>query len=132
MKGVHYLTVEDALANHAVGIHLSGGSLGVRDEGVLIGCLERPKAAFGGSDMYKTVFEKAAVYIDSIARNHPFVDGNKRTAFLCGSRFLSLNKYNVHMPCRKIVDGMLWVVTKHPEIKEIAAWLKKHSSKQRG
>jgi death on curing protein len=131
MKTPNYLVVEDALSNLAVAVRLSGGSAGVRDEGVLVGCLERPKAEFGGKEMYRTLFEKSAVYIDSIARNHPFIDGNKRTAFLCGARFLNLNGYDLDMQQNVIVDGMLWVVTDHPEIQEIARWIKKHSKKQK-
>lgn len=129
MTRVTYLTLEDALAVHVVAVTLAGGSQGVRLHNVLLGCLERPKAAFGGNDMYKNIFEKASVYIDSIARNHPFIDGNKRTSFLCAARFLSLNGYHISMPNPEIVRGMLWVVIDHPSITEIARWLQKHSHK---
>lgn len=123
-----YVTLEDALEVHAVVIKMSGGTLGVRDMNSLTGCLERPKAAFGGNDMYASLFEKAAVYIDSVSRNHPLLDGNKRTAFLCGVRFLSLNGITITIDNNEIVRGVLWVVTEHPTIQEIAAWLERHSS----
>lgn len=126
---MHYLTVEEALALHAVAVRLSGGSAGVRENDVLIGCLMRPQTAFGGKDMYPSVWEKAAVYLDSISRNHPFIDGNKRTAFLCSARFLHDNGFNLTFDDRGIVDGILWVVIKHPSIKEIAQWLEKHYRK---
>lgn len=124
---VRYLTLEDALEMHAVVVKLSGGSHGVREREVLLGCLERPKAAFGGKDMYESVFAKAAVYIDSIARNHPFVDGNKRTAFLSAARFLALNNIDLVIDDAEIVRGVIWVVTEHPSVEEIASWLKKHA-----
>ncbi|MEK7628792.1 MAG: type II toxin-antitoxin system death-on-curing family toxin [Patescibacteria group bacterium] len=123
---MHYLTVEEALALHAIAVRQSGGSAGVREVGTLTGCLERPKAAFGGKDMYATMWEKASVYLDSIARNHPFIDGNKRTAFLCAVAFIHKNGYEPALSDRDIVDGVLWVVTKKPPIGEIATWLEKH------
>ncbi len=125
---VRYLTLEDALEMHAIVVRLSGGSHGVREKEVLLGCLERPKAAFGGQDMYLTIFAKSAVYMDSIARNHPLIDGNKRTAFLCAARFLALNGKRLTIVDAEIVRGVLWVVTEYPAIEEISQWLEKHSS----
>jgi death on curing protein len=127
---VRYLVLEDVLELHAVVIRLSGGSLGVRDHGVLTGCLDRPKTAFGGSDMYPTLHTKAAVYIDTVARNHPLIDGNKRTAFLSGARFLAMNDVALNMDDDEIVRGMIWIVTEHPSIEQIAEWLKEHSEKK--
>ncbi len=112
---------------HAIVVKLSGGSHGVRERESLLGSLERPKAAFGGKDMYPTLFSKAAVYIDSIARNHPLVDGNKRTAFLCAARFLAENGVSLDMSDDEIVRGVIWVVVEHPTIEEIAAWLEQNS-----
>lgn len=124
---VRYLVIEDVVEMHAIVIRLSGGSFGIRDHGVLSGCLERPKTAFGGKDMYPTLHAKAAACIDTIARNHPLVDGNKRTAFLSGARFLSMNDIELAITDDEIVRGMIWVVTEHPSIEEIAAWLEKQS-----
>jgi death on curing protein len=123
---VRYLTLEDVLEMHAIVVRLSGGSHGVRSKESLLGSLERPKAAFGSNDMYPTLFAKAAVYIDSIARNHPFVDGNKRSSFLCAARFLAENDIDLIMGDEEIVRGVVWVVVDNPSIKEIAAWLEKH------
>jgi death-on-curing protein len=72
-----------------------GGSAGVRDEGLLASALARPKQlfAYGGDDA--TLPRLAAAYAYGIARNHPFVDGNKRTAFVVSLLFLRLNGFTV-------------------------------------
>lgn len=67
-----------------------GGSVGTRDDSLLKSALDRPKNKFG-YQVECTLNELAAAYTFGIAKNHPFVDGNKRTAFLCGALFLELN-----------------------------------------
>lgn len=126
-----YISVEEALELHAVVLGLTRGTLGVRDMGGLLGALERPKSAFGGKEMFLDVFSKAAALIESVARNHPFIDGNKRVSYLIGTAFLHKNGYALTPKEGEIVDFMLWVVTKKPEVKEIAAWLKKRTKKAR-
>lgn|SRR3989344_1276586 len=131
MSFVRFITIEEVLALHATVIGLTSGSLGVRDMGGLQGCLGRPQTAIGGADMFPGIFEKTAAYIESTARNHPFIDGNKRTAHLIGARFLALNGYNLTPAPGEIELCMLWIVTDKPPIKEIAAWLKKRSRKKK-
>jgi death-on-curing protein len=69
-----------------------GGLKGVLNAGLLQSALEAPKASFGGAQVYKTVFDKAAAYLFHISRNHPFVDGNKRTASMVSIAFLDANE----------------------------------------
>jgi len=64
---------------------------GVRDNNLLHSALEMPKLSFGGQEIYPTVYEKAAAYLYHIARNHPFIDGNKRTAYFVTRAFLVAN-----------------------------------------
>ena len=59
-----------------------GGSNGVRDEGALLSAIGRPYSGFGDTEFYPTAEEKGAAVLESIIKNHPFVDGNKRTGFL--------------------------------------------------
>jgi death-on-curing protein len=68
------------LHNEIIGV--SGGGSGVRDEGLLLAALARPYATFDQIDLYQAVIEKAAAIFESIVINHPFMDGNKRTAYL--------------------------------------------------
>lgn len=124
-----YLDIEEALALHATVLGLTTGSLGVRDMNSLLGCLERPKTTIGGREMFTSVFDKAAAIIETIARNHVFIDGNKRTAHLLGAYFLSTNGYALAPKKGEIETFMLWVVTEKPSIPEIAAWLEERSMK---
>jgi len=77
---MRYLTVEEVLKLHARLIEQSGGSEGLRDPDALASAVEQPRMTFGGEDLYPTLAEKAADLGFALAKNHSFVDGNKRTA----------------------------------------------------
>lgn len=83
-----YLTLEEAL-------RIANGVLGaqpeVRDIGLLDSALARPQTTLFGADAYETVYQKAAALLQSIVRNHPLVDGNKRLGFTCTAVFLHVN-----------------------------------------
>ena len=79
------------LSIHARQIERFGGTPGVRDEGLLESALAQPQATFGGDFLHPTISEQAAAYLYHIAMNHPFIDGNKRTAFAVMDTFLRLN-----------------------------------------
>ena len=79
--------------------------------------------------MFPTLFLKAAALTETIARNHPFVDGNKRGAHLIGRELLVLNGYDLEPKPGEIEKFMLWIVTQKPPLEEIAAWLEKNSKK---
>jgi death-on-curing protein len=87
-----WIDEREALVLHDRLLALHGGAEGVRDEGLLKSALARPQQhrAYGGSP---DVVELAAIYTSGILRNHPFVDGNKRTGFVIGILFLELNGY---------------------------------------
>jgi len=81
-----YVTVAEALAIHADQIERYGGSAGVRDLGSLEAALFRPRSGY-----YPNLIEEAAALWESLSQNHPFVDGNKRTAFAITYTFLAIN-----------------------------------------
>jgi death-on-curing protein len=81
-----YLTVAELLAIHADQIERYGGSPGLRDPGLLEAALYRPQTGY-----YADVIEEAAALWESLAQNHPFTDGNKRTAFAAAYTFLAIN-----------------------------------------
>lgn len=86
-----FLTLDEVLAIHADQIRAYGGRTGLRDLGLLRWALGMPETTFEGEFVHGTVFEKAAAYLFHIARNHPFVGGNERTALMCALVFLGLN-----------------------------------------
>jgi len=81
-----YLTMAEVLAMHADQIERYGGSQGVRDPGLLEAALYRPQTGY-----YADLIEEAAALWESLAQNHPFIDGNKRTAFAATYTFLAIN-----------------------------------------
>ena len=85
------LSVENALALHALLSAETGGDPGLRDIALLEAALAAPLASFGGEDLYKTAEEKAARLAHSLIANHPFVDGNKRIGMLALFVFLEAN-----------------------------------------
>jgi death-on-curing protein len=86
-----FLRVEDVLEIHRHIIQATGGSAGLRDVGILDLAIHRPQASFAGAPLYADLSHQAAALLHSIAMNHPFVDGNKRTAFTAMDVFLRLN-----------------------------------------
>ena len=81
-----YLTMAEVLAMHSDQIERYGGSHGVRDHGLLEAALYRPQTGY-----YADLIEEAAALWESLAQNHPFIDGNKRVAFAATYTFLAIN-----------------------------------------
>ncbi|MDP3703535.1 MAG: type II toxin-antitoxin system death-on-curing family toxin [Candidatus Omnitrophota bacterium] len=104
-----FLTLAEVINFHADQIHRYGGSLGVRDLGLLESALAQPSASFGGEWLHRDLFEMAAAYAYHICQNHPFIDGNKRTALVCALVFLELNHVGLLDPTGRLKDAMLRV-----------------------
>ena len=126
---IQYLTLDEIFAIHESMIDSYGGSHGIRDLGLIQSALGRPVAAFGGVDLYPTIFDKAAALFHSLMFNHAFIDGNKRTTFATTVRFLNKNGYNLEISQKEVVDFPLKVENQHLSLEEIAAWLKNNSKK---
>lgn len=120
-------TVRQVLILHERMIQKYGGSSGVRDMGMLESAVGRPFATFGGEDLYPDIFMKAGAFIQSIVKNHPFIDGNKRTAFAGVATFLMANGVIVSAGMDQVVKFMLKVANENISVDEIAGWLKKHA-----
>lgn len=121
-----YPSLDEIVALHFKITEQTGGSQGVRDWDLLSSALGRPQATFGGEDLYPDFFLKAAALIQSLSSNHPFVDGNKRTALATLEYFLYLNVFELKATQREKVDFTLWAENEKPKLEEIASWIKKH------
>lgn len=86
-----FLTLDEILSLHEDQVHRYGGSGGVRDLGLLQSAMGSVMATFGGSFLHESLFEMAAAYLFNICKNHPFIDGNKRTAVAASLTFLEMN-----------------------------------------
>lgn len=125
-----YLSLEEILRLHFQVIEDFGGLHGVRDEGRLASLVVAPKQEVFGVEQYLDIFQKAAVYTRNLIGDHPFVDGNKRTAVTVVGIFLERNGYHLTASSKDLEDFAVHIATKKPAITEIAAWLKKHSTKK--
>lgn len=123
------LTLRQILLLHELMIKKYGGSPGVRDRGMFESAIHRPFATFAGADLYPDVYLKAGALIQSIVKNHPFVDGNKRTAYVSAFMFLKKNNIDLSIEKGTGIKFMLSVANKNLSVDEISSWLKKHSKK---
>ncbi len=110
---------------HQDQIRQHGGSLGVRDENLLAASLARPRhlLAYGQPDL----FDLAAAYGYGLAKNHPFIDGNKRTAFAVMATFLLVNSYLLDVPEMDVVQMMERLAIDQETQESLAQWLRKNS-----
>ena len=86
-----HLSVDIVREIHAEALRQFGGLDGVRDENLLASAVLTPQSSFGGKSPYTDIVDVAAAYLFYICRNHPFIDGNKRTAMMASIIFLRLN-----------------------------------------
>lgn len=121
------LSAEQVLFIHSRLVAETGGTHGVRDLSMLLSALGRPLASFGGSDLYPNLFSKAAALLDSLIRNHPFVDGNKRTAISAAGIFLRLNGYHLRVDPAEMVRFSLACAQSQMPLDQIEDWLRVHS-----
>ncbi|MEK7592630.1 MAG: type II toxin-antitoxin system death-on-curing family toxin [Patescibacteria group bacterium] len=124
-----FVDIEEIYLLHDAILRLSLGKGGVRDFSLLHSASERPKATFNGKSLYPNIWLKAASLLQSLCMNHPFTDGNKRTAWSTTKRFLWLNGYHLQAKPKEGADLMVHVDNQKPELKEIAGWLRSHSTK---
>jgi death-on-curing protein len=117
-----WLTVAVALAAHREQIAEHGGGEGVRDHGLLEGAMARPMhlAAYEEPDAAAL----AASYAFGIARNHPFVDGNKRTAAVISEAFLNLNGYELSASDAEVVVCFLALAAGELSEEELTGWFR--------
>lgn len=122
-----YLTPEQILFLHSRIIVETGGGHGVRDLGMLLSASGRPQASFEEADLYTDLFTKTAALMDSLVRNHPFIDGNKRTAILSAAMFLRINGYRLVVPNDEMVRFTLACAQSQLTLQQIADWFEKFS-----
>ena len=128
MKEPTWLTEQIILAIHEDLISVYGGFSGVRDEPLLAASLARPRHRFSYQPEV-SLLELAAAYAFAICKNHPFVDGNKRTAFMAMYVFLGLNSYSFNAPEPEIVLVMESLAAGEIEENALQVWLVKYAEK---
>ena len=122
-----YLTSEQVLFIHNRLIKLTGGEHDVRDLSMLLSALGRPQATFDNSELYPDLFTKAAALMDSLIRNHPFLDGNKRCAITAVGLFLVMNGYTLNVDNEEIVRFTLACAQSLVTFGDIQKWITQNS-----
>lgn len=121
-----YLALEDILALHDELLQRFGGTAGVRDLNGLDSAVGRPQSGY-----YADIIEEAAAFFESLAQNHPFVDGNKRTAITATAVFLKLNGYKLRFDD---VDAYEWMIdlfdTRRLTKAAVDRWLRAHAHRE--
>lgn len=125
---IYYVTPEQALFIHNRLIEETGGEHGVRDLSMLLSALGRPQASFNGEDLYAELFAKAAALLDSLIRNHPFIDGNKRSAITITALFLQNNGYSLQVDGAEMVRFIMACAQSATTLQEIKLWLERYCS----
>ena len=117
-----YLTIAEVLAIHEEQINEYGGSHGIRDRGLLESAVFRPQTGY-----YASVTEEAAALMESLANNHPFLDGNKRTAFACAHTFLLLNGFDLEVDSDSVYEFMMHSISAGEfRFARILEWMERH------
>lgn len=130
MDSIAFLELSDILEIHSDQILHYGGTVELRDAGILESAIEQPRATFAGEFLHAFPSEMAAAYLFHIVNNHPFVDGNKRTGTVAALVFLDWN--NIQFDCREgeLADLTLAVATGSRTKKEIASFFAERSSRK--
>jgi death-on-curing protein len=122
MAGSVYLTVGEVLQIHHQLIDNYGGTHGVRDKGLLESAVFRPQIGY-----YNNIVEEAAALMESLANNHPFLDGNKRVAFAAAHTFLLLNGHDLEVDPLSAYDFMMRSIAKGEfRFGPILKWINDH------
>mgnify|MGYP002716735421 CR=1 FL=1 len=126
MQTPEFLEMGDVLDIHHALISRFGGTPGIRDSGLLESALSQPKATFFGELLHPTIHSQAAAYLYHIAKNHPFLDGNKRTALGAMEAFLRLNGYNLDLSDDEEYNMVISVAIGEMTKEELSVFLEKH------
>ena len=125
MRDPVWVDREDCLAIHEKLIERFGGLQGIRDEGLLDSALNKPLHVFNYGK--PTVFELAASYALGIVKNHPFLDGNKRTGFVAAALFIEANGFSFQATEEEAVLETLALAAGERTEADYAAWLARNS-----
>ena len=130
MKEPVWIDARDALALHDRLLALEGGAAGLRDKGLLESALARPQQLRAYDDR-ADVIQMATAYTVGIVRDHPFVDGNKRTGFVVGVLFLELNGYRFVASEEDAAHAVLSLAAGRLEERAFAAWMRANVKRAR-
>ena len=119
------MQLKEVLAIHKILIEEFGGTDGIRDPDGLDAAIKRPFATFDGQELYPTPVAKAAAILESIVKNHPFLDGNKRTGYTLMRLLLLENGQDIEAPEDEKYEFIIRIATGALDFEEILQWIEK-------
>ncbi len=125
------IRVEFALAVHGLLIKRFGGAVGLREKGLLEAALARPYQTFDGKELYADPISKAAAVFESLIENHPFVDGNKRVAYVLMRLTLLEAGLDIHATQLEKYEFVMSAAEGQITRDEIENWLHRHTRSKR-
>lgn len=125
------ISEKEALEIHAILLERFGGSFGVRDRALLDSALNRPFQTFDGHELYPSPIEKAAAVLESIVKNHPFVDGNKRTGYVLARLCLMKEEMDIVADQNQKYAFVIDVSMGKVDYEQIKEWLSQHTTQKR-
>ena len=128
MSEPEFLTLDEVLGIHADQIRSYGGATGLRDLELLRSAIAMPETTFDGQYLHPSIFEMGAAYLFHGARNHPFVDGNKRTALMCALVFLGLNGERTRADPDELYSLVDGVAAGSVDKAEVSVFLRRNSA----
>jgi death-on-curing protein len=121
---IRYLSVEQVLRLHVHQIGRFAGGKGLKDRGALEAAVARPRATFGGEDLYADVASKTAALMHSLVMNHPFVDGNKRVGAMAAELFVEINERKLLASDEDFEEITLAVARGEVDAGRLAIWFR--------
>lgn len=119
-----FLSTEIVMLIHQNLINEFGGMHGIRDQGLLESAIYAPQATFDSKYLYKNIYEISAAYAYHIIKNHPFIDGNKRTGLMAAIMFLEYNNCSINFKPNELYNLGIKIATSTITVSEIAQILK--------
>ncbi len=118
-----YPSVEDVIGAHARLIELFGGAPGIRDRAALESAVARPRSGY-----YTDAIQQAAALLESLSQNHPFIDGNKRTAFAVAAALLRMNGFRLEFGDLEAFDFLMHLYESNQfRLERLEPWLRQHA-----
>jgi death-on-curing protein len=120
------IKIEEVEKIHDILIEKFGGLKGIRDQGALDSAINRPYQTFDGQDLYPESIDKAAAIFESIISNHPFIDGNKRTAYVLMRLVLLNNEIDIHVDQEEKFNFVIKAAEGKLNYNQIRTWISKY------
>jgi|SRR6056297_257294 len=128
MNDIKFIPKDIILFFHEQLVKIYGGSFDIRDENLLDSALEQPKATYQGEYLHDSLLKMAAAYGYHLCNNHPFIDGNKRIAFVAMDTFLQKNNLEITASEKETYKMMIQISSGQLSKKELTLWLENNTN----